>query len=112
MEIKRTLCWSCKKACGGECGCSWFNGFIPVHGWTAVPTVSDSVFYQGKLRKVKSFCVLKCPLYEKEKLKPSALMETETNAEKARRLGVSVRTYCRRMAKLKILERINDSIHK
>lgn len=33
--MKKTLCWDCKKACGGESGCSWFNGFVPIPGWDA-----------------------------------------------------------------------------
>lgn len=56
------LCWSCKKACGGDRGCAWFNGFIPIPGWTAYPTISDII----RVRKVKSFRIKKCPLYEKE----------------------------------------------
>lgn len=33
------LCWKCRKARGGEEGCSWFNGFIPVDGWV----ISNSI---------------------------------------------------------------------
>lgn len=106
MERKQQLCWTCKKSCGGVSGCSWFNGYIPIPGWTAVPTISDTVMYQGKLRKVKSFQILKCPLYEREIFKGKAL----TKKEKAGHLGVSLRTYYRKLQK-ESKEKNNDSIH-
>ena len=61
MEKRQQLCWSCKKSCGGENGCSWFNGHNPIPGWTAVPTISDKYCVDGKLREVKSFKIIKCP---------------------------------------------------
>lgn len=58
LNEKKTICWSCKKACGS---CSWSSKFKPVEGWTAIPTFIK-MQYGGK---DASYIVLKCPEYEK-----------------------------------------------
>ena len=58
--IKDTLCWTCKKACGGH-DCPWAAELKPVKGWAAEKTLRS--YANGE--KVKSFQVVECPLYER-----------------------------------------------
>ena len=65
INAKLTLCWSCQNACGG---CSWSEydpktgkiKFEPVPGWEAIPT---KISMQGRVEKIGSYRVIKCPLY-------------------------------------------------
>lgn len=60
FKKKDTLCWKCKNAYGF---CSWSGGeFIPVDGWNAIPTEKS----MGKAGKMKSYCVIECPKFEKD----------------------------------------------
>lgn len=108
MERKQQMCWTCKKACGGSSGCSWFNGFIPIEGWSAEPTIADTILYKGKIKYVKSFRIINCPLYEKQ----IPVGRVKINKMKAQNLGISLRTYYRRLEKNKRKEKINDTLHK
>ena len=54
-----TLCWDCKRALGD---CPWSRSFEPVEGWVAVPTV---IYYHSQ-PSVDSYCVISCPLFERE----------------------------------------------
>ena len=57
MATNSTLCWLCKHCIGGTaCPCSKTNEGKPVDGWTAKETETDP--------GVKSWCVLKCPLFD------------------------------------------------
>lgn len=87
---KDTLCWSCKKAC---CGCSWSKFFIPVKGWVAEPTI---IADKAETYKINSYHVKSCPKYINE-----GISKTKTYKELAAELGISVRTFFRRKAKLK-----------
>lgn len=49
-----TLCWECKKACGG---CSWVDSFAPVKGWQAEKNVIPDKAVGG----IDSYCVKACP---------------------------------------------------
>lgn len=49
-------CWTCLKYCGG---CPWTNGFHPIPGWRAIPTIHTS----GKTA-IHSFDIQYCPLRE------------------------------------------------
>lgn len=92
------LCWSCKRACGGECGCSWFNGFKPVAGWNAKNTIirmTNPITREPE--EIKSYNIIKCPLYERDSIPYGE--KRPTNADKAKELGVSLRTYQRHLAK-------------
>jgi hypothetical protein len=53
---KPSICIDCKKSGGA---CDWSSKFKPIDGWKAklVPQTS---------RKLASFCVYECPLFEKE----------------------------------------------
>lgn len=57
---KETLCWTCRKACGGY-DCPWAAKLKPVKGWTAEETVRS---YKGDT-EIRSYQVIKCPLYER-----------------------------------------------
>ena len=109
---KQQLCWTCKKSCGGSSGCSWFNGFKPIPGWLARPTISDTIPCKGKMREIKSFHIIRCPLYEKENFKHSHKTKTQRYIEESAKIGCSLRTYQRYIERMKILERINDCLHK
>lgn len=85
-----SLCWKCKKSCGGKNGCSWFNGFIPVEEW--------------KARKTKNgYLVCYCPLFEQDTL-VQQLADCVNNIEweyirtedLANRLNMSLRTLFRK----------------
>lgn len=86
---ENTICWRCKRSCGGQNGCSWFNGFIPVQGWEA----EDTIIINNSLIQ-KSYKVLSCPQFEEDK-------REETLADELRRLaterGCSVRTMYRKI---------------
>jgi len=68
-----SLCWDCKHAVPNFeklQGCSWSAFFIPVKGWDAIPTIINNGYVgtndkQILLPKVKSYCVLHCPNFEK-----------------------------------------------
>lgn len=80
---KDTLCWKCDKACGGEAGCSWFNGFIPIDGWEAKET--DISYY-----------IKRCPLFILDKRIPHRAGEKCLSVkELAVMLGRSPRTVMR-----------------
>lgn len=52
-------CWFCAKACGG---CSWSKSYIPVEGWIAEKTYSDTyIDTTGKLCQIESYKILQCP---------------------------------------------------
>ena len=93
------LCWSCKKACGGDGGCSWFNGFKPIEGWNANTTIIRMTNPITKEpQEIQSFNVVECPLYDKDSV-PYGQKTKPTNADRAKELGVSLRTYQRHLAK-------------
>lgn len=60
-----TLCWTCEKACGR---CSWSKDFLPVDGWSAIPT--KILVLNTKSNGVReriftdSFDVYYCPEFE------------------------------------------------
>lgn len=65
MSAPEQLCWSCKKACGGY-DCPWANKLKPVEGWK----VKESSISMGNgKRREKTYQIIECPLYEKEKRK-------------------------------------------
>lgn len=61
------ICFDCKRACGG---CSWTEldpknlqtRFEPVPGWDATKTF----FKNGDGRKVETYHIRSCPLFEKD----------------------------------------------
>lgn len=55
--MKSQLCWSCKSK-----NCPWRQSLKPVEGWTAKPTVTED--------GLKSYCITKCPLYERWEKQP------------------------------------------
>jgi hypothetical protein len=93
------LCWDCKKACGGEKGCPWFNGNIPIENWTAVPTITEVIEKDGEFEPVHSYHITKCPLFEREER-----IERKTDRVFAEEIGISVRTYYRKKRSLKKLK--------
>lgn len=62
-----TLCWFCRRACGG---CSWSQDFTPVAGWDAVPTKikTQRDATTGEFILDDSFLVLACPEYEADEM--------------------------------------------
>lgn len=60
-----TICWNCKKACGG---CSWSRDFVPVDGWSAIPTkvLVLNTKSNGARERIftDSFDVYYCPEFE------------------------------------------------
>lgn len=70
--LPETICWTCKKACGG---CDWSRSgsaaghnrkVRPVEGWTALRR-DVGEFNGSRMRMVESYIVIECPLYEEEK---------------------------------------------
>jgi hypothetical protein len=66
---KVTLCWNCKKACGGyDCEWAMARNYEPVPDWEAVATTvlmgTNGSTNSKKPRIVNSFLVLKCPKFE------------------------------------------------
>lgn len=67
-----TICWSCKRACGG---CAWSKKFEPVEGWNAEETLVKNWKYwkrrdgvkMSKPEYTKSYVVKSCPLYQRER---------------------------------------------
>lgn len=55
-----TLCWECSK---GVRECQWMSDLKPIPGWIAEKTV----IINGKRRGFQSYCVTKCPLFERSK---------------------------------------------
>ena len=103
MRCMESLCWKCKKSCGGENGCSWFNGFIPVQEW--------------KARKTKNgYLVHYCPLFEQDTSvqKPADCVnniewEYIRTEDLANRLNMSLRTLFRKnIEKLQEIARKNN----
>lgn len=74
-----TICWSCKKACGG---CSWSASFEPIKGWRATPT--DLKCYSAV--RSGSYEVHECPLFEPEEKHEYK----QINPDGARELAASV----------------------
>lgn len=89
-EYRPTLCWTCAKACGK---CSWSKKFKKVKGWTAKKTIikGDPA---GLDPEIKSYLVLKCPLYEKEHFKEQHIVKV-SNKVVTEWLGINTRTYFR-----------------
>ena len=58
IKMCEQICWDCKKATGG---CSWVDGFKPVEGWDATPTVVDGV--------EESFEIKSCPEFEQDDIR-------------------------------------------
>ena len=58
--MKQTLCWECKRACGG---CSWSRDFKPVRGWKAEKTK----IARFKDANADSYIVKECPLFVQDR---------------------------------------------
>lgn len=84
---KDTLCWRCKWACGR---CPWSKNFTPISGWIATETKIPSSQYGH----IKSYQIEQCPLFRHD-----GLEHEETNKERAKKLGISLRTFQRRVKK-------------
>lgn len=54
LPARDTLCWDCKKACGG---CCWSAKLIPVKGWQAMET---------QKAEYSSYLVMACPEFVHE----------------------------------------------
>lgn len=64
-----TLCWSCKRACGGCCWSEYDEEARrmrgqPVPGWVARPALIRGNGHGS--RPVQTYHVISCPLYEAE----------------------------------------------
>lgn len=55
----QTLCWDCRKACGG---CPWADEFRPVRGWDA----EETILRLGNGTETQSYRVSKCPLFVRD----------------------------------------------
>ena len=76
--MQETLCWSC--AVPGSEKCSWDRSLTPVEGWTAVPAKTDGF---------DTYCVIHCPMYQKDRPRRAAKPqenETKPEARRPRRL--------------------------
>lgn len=70
-DMKGTICWNCKKARGEQC--PWIAKCQPVEGWEAnktdntynVEIVDPKANPVIQLKKVHSYQVTKCPLFER-----------------------------------------------
>lgn len=83
MPEKDTLCWWCKNALGT---CDWSRSFKPIDGWQARETV---------LADYCSYHIIACPLFERDRQRPKTINDV------AKELGISRRTYYRRMQGLR-----------
>lgn len=63
---RETLCWKCQKA---VLGCSWARNYKPIPGWEAEKTKIRNNPYVPEIW-IESYCVIKCPEYEKDSPKP------------------------------------------
>ena len=57
-ELKGQPCWKCSKYCKG---CSWSEGFIPVDGWIAQPTLIKNK--KGEIEN-RSYDIIFCPQFQ------------------------------------------------
>lgn len=96
-------CWTCLKYCGG---CPWINGFHPIPGWRAVPTIHTS----GK-KPIHSFEIQYCPLREpdgsrepEERGCPSGIHKVSPEDERLR-----LDLYYRGMTDLEIAEAVDTT---
>ena len=89
MGRLNTPCWRRKKSCGGDNGCSWFNGFKPVPGWRAKATTIKA---PNSNNAIDSFEVMDCPQFEQDKH-----TQKKTQKQLAKELGISERTLQRRI---------------
>lgn len=65
-QRKETLCWSCKLSTGY---CSWSSQLKPVNGWIAEKTIVERPTTHSKTNIIRSYKVISCPLYIKDKKK-------------------------------------------
>lgn len=70
---RQQLCWKCEKA-DGSSDCPWANKLQPVEGWTANKVNRTKIEISGRgknrfkyRRKIKSFEIIACPLFERDK---------------------------------------------
>ena len=64
---EKSLCWKCQRAdkfLHEGLFCPWAFNFIPVNGWTAIPTQIVSAEIEDI---IDSFHVVKCPLFVADK---------------------------------------------
>lgn len=61
----QTLCWDCRKACGGCCW-SKYDQRVPVPGWEAIPTKVR----MNNHTYADSYIVTACPEFERDKWRP------------------------------------------
>lgn len=68
-HFPQTLCWQCFHSDKGERSiCSWASSFKPVEGWDAIYNIVHCTYSShGKTlpTTIESYCVKKCPLFEK-----------------------------------------------
>ena len=78
-KTNNTLCWDCDN-CYGQC--SWSAIFKPVNGWIAEKTIVDNQ---------TSYNVIYCPEFTQGRERQ------KTYKELAKEMGVSLRTYYRKL---------------
>lgn len=93
-----TLCEQCQKAVPhGDFGCSWSQEFVPVSGWTAVPTL---IVDNGDDEEIEfsSYCVMECPEFIADEPRilsdPESYIEQETSGEEAAPADRKTGPYC------------------
>lgn len=68
---RTSICISCRRAIGGESGCSWSNDFIPVAGSEYELVPYEYVGEGKKKADGRGYCFItywikRCPLYEED----------------------------------------------
>lgn len=78
-----TLCWTCENAVPkmekGKlvCGCSWSMHLKPVDGWTAEKSVKN----ENHGNRLETWCVKKCPKYEKSQKNDEKFQNSDLSDE-------------------------------
>ena len=93
-----TLCEQCQKAVPyGDFGCSWSQEFIPVNGWTAVPTLIVDHDDEDEV-DFASCCVLECPEFLADEPRavsdPESYIEAETEQQETVPAERKIDPYC------------------
>ncbi|MGN0961797.1 MAG: hypothetical protein ACI4PF_06355 [Christensenellales bacterium] len=87
MDNFEQPCWWCSNAYAiGKC--SWADNFKSVEGWNAKKTIICS--YAGGT-KIKSFKILKCPLFEDERERLMREFSHLSDNQLRKKIGISLK---------------------
>lgn len=100
-QFKASLCFDCKKACGGCCWTAYDDKkrgvrFEPVPGWNAEEVELLMFASHGRRYTTKTYRVIECPLFDKDDERRGSHLQL--TPEQSREFMANIRSVLRKWA--------------